>query len=135
MVSMTSVYNGLNGFCSPKSLCVGRVGFGMTGLRGGGDCGERDPAGRFLGHWKVPVFARNSSSSHRILASSDKKGLIKAQTWPLHLYLSLVFCSSTWENLLCHMCSGSEPIHHVAWGPHKSQSDAVMILLKVKALR
>lgn len=99
----------------------GRVGFGMTGMRGSGDYGEVEPAGRFLGHWKMPVLARNSSRYHRILASSGKKGLIKAQTWSLHLYLSLVFCSSTWKNLLCHMCSGSEPIHHVACGPHKSQ--------------
>lgn len=68
MVSMTSVRDGLNRFSSPKSLCVGRVGFGLTGLRGGEDYGEVEPAGRFLGHWKVPVFAKISSSSHRILA-------------------------------------------------------------------
>lgn len=29
------------------------VGFGMDGIRGGGDCGEVEPAGRLLGNWKV----------------------------------------------------------------------------------
>lgn len=46
MVSMTSVHDGLNRFSSPRA-CVLGVGFGLTGLRGGEDYGEVEPAGRF----------------------------------------------------------------------------------------